>query len=439
MKKFKFKTQNIAAMAAATMFCLMTVFSSPASASTSVGYDFDSAGDLSNGFNSYTSSGTVVQSATGGINNSGAINVSSLSANAVFASKASYSLGPVGSTYTFSSFMQSVGNSGYSGMGFTSLSPSSSNASGTPYRPTDALGISVHGGGFVFHNEGTNYSGSWGTSNSGIVTVKQSTISDLLNSGSPTDKWYKVVLIITRDSLTTFDMRVEVWSSYANGTLIRPLEADAIFEKQNLTNSTLSSAASINTYLNFSGTRVYYFDNYQVSLAGGSSVIQAGTPVVLTTQAVDSSNVVTFDGAVTATGGSAVIERGFVYGTSPNPTINDNKVPVGSGVGSFQGLTSTLPNGTYYFRAYATNSTGTSYGVEEQKVLTASVSIPQSPAPTPSNSSIHASPAAAQTALADTGQPTGLSLIWALGIVALGALFMRVSSSMNSRIKANNQ
>jgi hypothetical protein len=46
-----------------------------------------------------------------------------------------------------------------------------------------------------------------------------------------------------------------------------------------------------------------------------------------------------------------------------NPTITDNKVAVGSGIGSFTTSISILtPNTTYYARAYATNSVGTSYG-----------------------------------------------------------------------------
>jgi len=402
---------------AAVLACIAVVFpvSLPgASASTSISFDFDSNGQLTNGFNSYVSYGTIVQSATGGIGNSGAINVSSQSADGVFTSKASYSIGPVGSSYTFSAFMQSVGNGGYSGMGFTSLAPAAGNVTSNPaFRPSDALGISVHGGGFIFHNGTNNPSGSWNQDNAGIVTIKKSSSFDLLNSGSPS-RWYKVFLIITRDSATTFDMRVEVWPSNADGTLIRPSEADAIFELQNQTNSTLTNAASIRTYLNFSGNRVYYFDNYQVALAGGSSVIQDGTPVVLTANAaLQNTAVVALDGSVPADGGRTVTERGFVYSLSPDPTINDFKVPSGTGTGSFTEFTPNLPNGTYYFRAYATNATGTSYGV------TKSVTI--------AGSSVQAAPAAStptvstpSTQLANTGSPERGNWLVA---VSLGLLF----------------
>lgn len=362
------------ALAGALVLAVCSPIIQSAVASTSVSYDFNSAGDLAAGFTDYIEAGSVAtQSTTGGISNSGAIAAQQFAnTQAVFASRASYSMGPVGSTYTFSSYMQSQGGNGYSGMGFTSLVPSSSTASGTPFRPADALGISVHGGGFVFHNGANDFHSLWdGTARDPAITsVTPSPDYNVIgNTSNSPDSWYKIVLVIVRDSTMTFDMQLQVWPSNSDGTL-RTNAALAVFELNNQQNATLLAAPSINTYINFSGNRVYFFDNYEVSLAGGSSVIQAGSPVVLTSGAVDSSNIVTVSGDVTATGGAPVTERGFVYGTSSSPTVADSKIIVGSGTGSFSSATSTLPNGTYYFRAYATNSTGTSYGSEEVLVLT---------------------------------------------------------------------
>lgn len=68
-------------------------------------------------------------------------------------------------------------------------------------------------------------------------------------------------------------------------------------------------------------------------------------------------------GNITNNGGSAVTQRGIVWSTSPNPTTANNSTNNGSGTGSFSsnliGLTSST---TYYVRAYAINSAGTSYG-----------------------------------------------------------------------------
>ena len=72
----------------------------------------------------------------------------------------------------------------------------------------------------------------------------------------------------------------------------------------------------------------------------------------------------TFGGQVTSEGGSAVTARGFVVGTSPEPTVeNDDLVPAESGTGSFTvPVTDLLPGTTYHIRAYATSEIGTGYG-----------------------------------------------------------------------------
>lgn len=68
-------------------------------------------------------------------------------------------------------------------------------------------------------------------------------------------------------------------------------------------------------------------------------------------------------GNVTDEGGGTVTQRGVCWSTASNPTISDNKTSDGSGSGSFtSNITGLSPNTTYYVRAYATNSAGTSYG-----------------------------------------------------------------------------
>ncbi|MUH53697.1 MAG: hypothetical protein F2788_04210, partial [Actinobacteria bacterium] len=164
----------------------------PASwASVSLSYDFNTAGQVDANFNKYVASGSITQATTGGIGNSGALSLTT--ANGVYATKKAFSIGPVGSTYVFTAYMQSIGNSGYSGMGFTAATPGAGTTGGDPFRPNDALGLSVHGGGFVFHDGTTNASGSWNQtgSASGITAVTPAPFNDLLNNGSTVD-WYKV-------------------------------------------------------------------------------------------------------------------------------------------------------------------------------------------------------------------------------------------------------
>lgn len=68
-------------------------------------------------------------------------------------------------------------------------------------------------------------------------------------------------------------------------------------------------------------------------------------------------------GIITSTGGSAIMERGLCWNTSPNPTIAHNKTTDGSGTGSFESImTGLTTKQRYYVRAYAKNIIGVSYG-----------------------------------------------------------------------------
>ena len=70
-------------------------------------------------------------------------------------------------------------------------------------------------------------------------------------------------------------------------------------------------------------------------------------------------------GVVVSEGGSAVVERGVCWSTSPGPTTADDRTRDGSGSGAFASyLTGLTPDTLYYVRAYATNSSGTSYGAD---------------------------------------------------------------------------
>ena len=72
----------------------------------------------------------------------------------------------------------------------------------------------------------------------------------------------------------------------------------------------------------------------------------------------------TLNGNVTSDGGTAVTERGFVYKTTSNVTISDNKTSVAGTTGTFTLSPSLSVNTQYYFRAYAINSVNTTLGSE---------------------------------------------------------------------------
>jgi uncharacterized protein (TIGR02145 family) len=90
-------------------------------------------------------------------------------------------------------------------------------------------------------------------------------------------------------------------------------------------------------------------------------------PTVTTNATVTSIglNSATCSGQVVSNGGAEDATRGVCWSTDPVPTIDDNKTQDGAGLGNFtSNLTGLSPNTNYYFRAYATNGLGTSYGAE---------------------------------------------------------------------------
>jgi len=72
----------------------------------------------------------------------------------------------------------------------------------------------------------------------------------------------------------------------------------------------------------------------------------------------------TLHGTIVSIGEPGYTERGFVYGTSPNPTIDDNKITKsGNSTGAYSLYVTNLPTDvTFHVRAYAINEAGVAYG-----------------------------------------------------------------------------
>lgn len=86
---------------------------------------------------------------------------------------------------------------------------------------------------------------------------------------------------------------------------------------------------------------------------------------VLTTSATSNilQTTASCGGNITSDGDAAITARGVCWSTSQTPTTANSKTADGTGTGSFtSAITGLLPNTSYYVRAYATNSAGTSYG-----------------------------------------------------------------------------
>ena len=113
----------------------------------------------------------------------------------------------------------------------------------------------------------------------------------------------------------------------------------------------------------------YYYKAYATSSAGtGYGEVMSFTTLTIyppSVQTNSASNITTtgatLSGDVTFDGNTTVTARGFVYGTDANNLTQS--VQAGSGTGSFTKTLTGLSYGTtYYYKAYATNSGGTSYG-----------------------------------------------------------------------------
>lgn len=140
-----------------------------------------------------------------------------------------------------------------------------------------------------------------------------------------------------------------------------------------IANSNTSNGVGLGSFTSFiSGLQpgtTYYVRAYATNIAGtgyGSQLSFQTTATLPTVSTYSVSNILatsaTGGGNVTFNGGATVTSRGICFNTTGSPTINNVTVNAGSGNGTFTAEMSLMPSTTYYVRAYATNSVGTSYG-----------------------------------------------------------------------------
>ena len=156
-------------------------------------------------------------------------------------------------------------------------------------------------------------------------------------------------------------------------------------------NKAVNNQLALGNYsVNLSGLtpgKTYYFKAYATNSSGIgygdqlSFTTTIGSPSV---QSLASSNITntsaTVKGSIDSDGGDAITSFGFVYGTNQNPTLQNQKLEIGtsfSSSGEFTGQLEGLnQNTTYYFRAYATNGIGTSYGANLSLTTTNVIAVP---------------------------------------------------------------
>jgi uncharacterized protein (TIGR02145 family) len=132
-----------------------------------------------------------------------------------------------------------------------------------------------------------------------------------------------------------------------------------------------SNITGLNPYTSY---HVRAYATYTGGTAYGKEIVFTTVPSVTTADVVFINQTsVTCGGTVASAsyGGSTVTARGVCWSTSPSPDTSNNKTTDGSGADSFtSSITGLAAHTTYYVRAYATNPSGTSYGVEKSFATT---------------------------------------------------------------------
>jgi uncharacterized protein (TIGR02145 family) len=169
---------------------------------------------------------------------------------------------------------------------------------------------------------------------------------------------------ITNDGGSAVSVKGICWSTSPNPTTSNSKTTDG---------TGTATFASFMTGLSASVT--YYVRAYATNSTGTgygnqqtftASSTSNTLPVVTSTSVTGLTTVqATFNAEVNSQGGGTVTERGAVWNTSGNPTVNSNRVPSGSGTGVYTASITGFSGGSnYYVRAYAINNFGISYGVE---------------------------------------------------------------------------
>lgn len=200
-------------------------------------------------------------------------------------------------------------------------------------------------------------------------------------SGCKKDDVQVLEFKITSESVYKNTSTIIITVTYTYTSVIQSVEC-YISESSDMTNALhvhgeINKNTFILTFKDLHANTTYYYyyeysngiDHFTESEIKVATTNDYGLPTVITNDVTDITTTSAICGGyVTDDGGLTVTSRGVCWSTNQNPTTNDAHSNDGSGIGSYTSqLTSLSDNTTYYVRAYAINSIGTSYG--EQKTF----------------------------------------------------------------------
>lgn len=180
--------------------------------------------------------------------------------------------------------------------------------------------------------------------------------------------------VSTQCNSADITVKVNAASSYQLDVWVR-CSSNSNFESDNTAVSVQARQSASGRYeaqLNDLADNTRYY--YKITLSNSVSSVEFG-PYVFSTQEIVAPSLssttvanvsfgtATFTSAVTADGGADIIERGFCWGTTANPTLESNSGKCSSSLeGPLTHNATGLKDGTtYHVRAYARNSKSVGY------------------------------------------------------------------------------
>jgi len=210
------------------------------------------------------------------------------------------------------------------------------------------------------NRNGARGAGSGRTNNGQIISAPNTTRIALSEAGSITETAAAFTVSIPNIRGGAVTSRGICWSTSINPTIANTIVSDS----GTIGNYSISISGALG------GTK-YYVRSFITNNLGTvySRQVSFSTTAILptvTTTAITAITTTTASsgGTVTATGGATITAQGICWSTTATPTIANTKTTNGT-ITPFTSNITGLSNGTtYYVRAYATNSLGTSYGNE---------------------------------------------------------------------------